>query len=147
MQAAFDRGKSLQELEGCDWGEPDYHSHLVTTVHRLRRQPLKDFSAGDLRICIGQNVGLPFLVPLAVERLEREPLAEGYFYPGDLLNAVLRVEGSFWTGHPDLLRRVREVLVRATRLLPPPGVDGPCEVRKALAGAAEVFVGRTQHLP
>ena len=147
MRTAFDRGKSLQELEGCDWGEPTYHSYLVTTIHRLRRLPLKDFSAEDLRLGIGQNVGLPFLMPLAVEWLEREPLAEGDYYPGDLLTAVLRIEGAFWPDHPDLLRRVREVLVQATRLLPPPDEDGPCEVRKALAGAAGVFVERTQHLP
>jgi len=147
MRTAFDRGKSLQELEGCDWGEPTYHSYLVTTIHRLRRLPLKDFSAEDLRLGIGQNVGLPFLMPLAVEWLEREPLAEGDYFPGDLLTAVLWIDGSFWPGHPDLLRRIREVLVQATRHLPPAGVDGPGVVRTALAEAAEVFVRRTQHLP
>jgi hypothetical protein len=36
----FDRNKSLQQLEGEDWGEPTYDSHLVTGCHRLHRVPL-----------------------------------------------------------------------------------------------------------
>lgn len=37
------RNKTLQELEGLDWGEPNYGSHLVTEAHRLWRIPLKQF--------------------------------------------------------------------------------------------------------
>jgi hypothetical protein len=77
--------KSLQELEQSDWGEPTYDSHLVTTVHRLRRVALREFSVEDLRIMIGQSIGLPYLVPLALQHLRKDPLAEGDFYPGDLL--------------------------------------------------------------
>jgi hypothetical protein len=51
------------------------------------------------------------LVPLAVARLDREPLAEGDFYPGDLLAAVLRVPAEYWTAHPGQRRRLRAVLV------------------------------------
>jgi hypothetical protein len=60
---------------------------------------------------------------------------------------VLWIDGSFWPGHPDLLRRVREALVQATRHLPPARVDHPGVVRTALAEAAGVFVERTEHLP
>jgi hypothetical protein len=52
----FDRAKSLQELEGHDWGDPSYDSHLVTECHRLHRIPLCDFTVEDLRITIGQNI-------------------------------------------------------------------------------------------
>ena len=45
--------KSLQELEAKDWGEQAYDSYLVTTIHRLRRVPLREFSVEDLRIMIG----------------------------------------------------------------------------------------------
>ncbi len=87
-------------------------------IHRLRRKPLADFTVQDLRIMIGQNIGLPFLVPLAVERLEAEPLAAGDFYPGDLLASVLRVNESFWQTHPDSLRRIRHVIDRLRELAP-----------------------------
>jgi hypothetical protein len=115
---SFDRRKSLQELEHNDWGDPNYDSYLVTTVHRLRRKPLTEFTLEDLRIVIGQGIGLPFLVPLAVERLEEEPLAEGDFYPGDLLQAVLRAGEAFWANHPDSVQRVRKVVSRVKNLLP-----------------------------
>nr|WP_095876306.1 contact-dependent growth inhibition system immunity protein [Streptomyces sp. TLI_235] len=46
--------------------------------------------AGGLRLLIGQGVGLPHLVPLALDLLERDPAAEGGLFPGDLLDAVAR---------------------------------------------------------
>jgi hypothetical protein len=67
---------------------------------------------------IGQGIGLPYLVPLALERLEWEPLAAGDFYPGDLLQAVSRAGEAFWAGHPVLFRRVRRVVGRVEGLLP-----------------------------
>ena len=109
MKTGFDRRKCLQELEGDDWGEAGFDSSLVRTCHRLRRVPLTDFGAEDLRIMIGQQIGLPFLVPLALETLQRDPLTEGDFYPGDLLGAVLALPATFWGVHTamrDVLRQI-----------------------------------------
>jgi len=61
---------------------------------------------------------LPFLIPLAVERLEDEPLAAGDFYRGDLLRAVLGAGEVFWANHPDSFQRVRKVVSRLKDLLP-----------------------------
>lgn len=88
--------KSLESLEKDIGGEPEYDSYLVTTCHRLRKKQLKDFDIEDLRIMIGQNIGLKFLIPLAVDRLNENILAEGDFYEGDLLKAVLTSETSYW---------------------------------------------------
>jgi hypothetical protein len=112
MKGGIDRNKTLQELEQQDWGEPTYNSSLVMTCHRLRQKPLNQFTVEDLRIMIGQQISLPILIPLAVERLESEPLAEGSHYPGDLLAMVLKVDESFWTAHSDSFERVRRVLGR-----------------------------------
>jgi hypothetical protein len=106
-------GKSLEDLEHADWGEPTYDSHLVTTIHRLRRVPLRQFSVEDLRIMIGQNIGLPYLVPLAIEHLRRDPLAQGDFYPGDLLKMVLSADAMFWQNHPEWHKEVEEIAQRA----------------------------------
>jgi len=103
-------------LEGEDWGEPTYNSSLVTTCHRLRRKPLKDFTVEDLRIMIGQNIGLHFLLPLAIERLEENPLAAGDHYPGDLLASILRIEARFWRERPDLKRVAESIVSRAMPL-------------------------------
>ena len=106
----IDRDKSLQELEQCDWGEPTFDSHVVTTCHDLRRKPLIKFTIEDLRLMISQEMGLAFLMPLAIEGLEAEPLSAGDLYHGDLLAAVLRTNDAFWVSHPDYSQRIRQVI-------------------------------------
>src|SRR6266436_2786608 len=98
----FDPSKSLQELEGKDWGEPTYDSHLVTECHRLRRIPLREFTGENLRIMIGQQIGLPHLIPLALELLRKDSFTAGDLYGGDLLAAVLRADSHFWVASPAL---------------------------------------------
>ena len=114
----FERSKSLQELDGQDWGEPTFDSHLVTECHRLRRVPLRDFTVEDLRITIGQQIGLDYLIPLALERLEDDPFAEGAYYPCDLLVSVLRAEVRFWRIHPELRESLIAITERAVSLFP-----------------------------
>ncbi len=91
MKSDLDRQKTLTELEERDWGPPNFGSHLVITIHQLRHKPLEQFTVEDLRITIGQNIALEWLLPMAIERLRDDPFAEGDFYRGDLLNAVLGI--------------------------------------------------------
>jgi hypothetical protein len=65
---------------------------------------------------IGQNIGLPFLVPFAIEHLQENPLTEGDFFPGDLLCVVLRVKAEFWASHWDAHEKV-EVIAKKVREL------------------------------
>jgi hypothetical protein len=97
--------QTLDELEGVEWGPPGYASSLVTNVHRLRGVPLKQFRLEDLRLMIGQQVGIEYLVPRALDHLEEHPLAEGDFYPGDLLASVARLPDDFWSAHRQLIPR------------------------------------------
>ncbi|NRA94002.1 MAG: hypothetical protein HRU26_15215 [Psychroserpens sp.] len=84
-------------MEKESWGEiPKDESYLVTTCHKLRKKPLKEFEIEDLRIMIGQNIGLKYLVPLAIEELNKNILAEGDFYEGDLLKSILTTDIDFW---------------------------------------------------
>lgn len=93
--------RTLQDLEGEDWGDGDFFpSHLVMTCHRLRRKALRDFTIEDLRIMIGQRFSLLYLLPLAIERLREDPLASGDYYDGDLLVQVLTVPATWWQAHP-----------------------------------------------
>lgn len=68
--------------------------------HRLRRKPLDQFVAEDLRIMIGQQIGLQYLLPRAIALLSADPLTEGDFYPGDLLKVVLRANNLLLTIDP-----------------------------------------------
>ncbi len=88
---------SLEVLENDSWGEiPENESYLVTSCHRLRKKPLSDFTVEDLRMLVSQNIGLKFLIPIALDILKSDALAEGHLYPGDLLLSVLKSNKDFW---------------------------------------------------
>ena len=89
-----DMHKTLEQLEKDIWGKPEFGSHLVTTCHALRRKPIGELGVEDLRILLGQDIGTRYLLPLAKAVLRDDPLAEGDLYPGDLVEAVLRHNGT-----------------------------------------------------
>lgn len=88
----------------------DSDSYLVRTVSSLRKVPLQQYSVEDVRIMIGQNEGLDYLVRVAVEILRNDLFAEGDYYPGDLLNNVLNIKQSFWMRNQDLWRDINELI-------------------------------------
>ena len=102
--------KSLENLEKDYWGEPTYDSHLVKTCHQLRKKQIKDFEIEDLRIMIGQNIGLKFLIPFAFDRLTANIFSEGNNYKGDLLKSVITSEKEFWTTRPDLFEELSKII-------------------------------------
>jgi hypothetical protein len=105
--------RSLEEIEDDYWGDPPANAtRLIETVHGLRRRPVRSLETEDLRVLVGQKVGLAALLPLAIDRLEEDPMAEGDYYPGDLLVAVLRVPRDYWAGHPEQYVRVNAVVER-----------------------------------
>ena len=105
--------KTLEELDGVDWGEPTYQSNLVIECHRVRRIPLKDFTDEDLRRLIGQKFSLDYVVPLALMRLMDEPFA-GDWYSGDILSNLLSLPKVFWEGHPELAQSLELIVGKAT---------------------------------
>nr|WP_281425939.1 contact-dependent growth inhibition system immunity protein [Polymorphospora rubra] len=109
--ATVDPTRSLEDLEGHHWGEaPDGATRLVATAHELRRKPIGELTVEDLRLLISQRVGLSHLVPIALDLLQNDPMAEGDMYEGDLLRAVLRIGPDFWAAHTDLLQRLHAVI-------------------------------------
>lgn len=93
------RQQTLEKLENEYWGIQTYDSHLVKRCHELRKIPLNKFETEDLRIMIGQQIGLDYLIPLAIEVLTIDLFAEGDFYEGDLLKNVLAIETVFWNNN------------------------------------------------
>ena len=88
--------KTIEELEGQIWGDPEYDSYVVTNSHLLRNKPIDRFTVEDLRFMIGQNIGTAHLIPCALGVLERDPLAWDYHYPGELLAQVFRLPDEYW---------------------------------------------------
>ncbi len=114
--------RTLDTVDPPAWGPaPPDATLLIKRCHQLRTKPLRDFTVEDLRIMIGQQVALNRLVPLALDRLRPDPLVEGDYYPGDLLDSVLRVDTTFWGWSPDLtveMRKLAEDLRERTALEP-----------------------------
>jgi len=88
--------KSIESLEKDSWNLPEFESDMVTRCYQLRKIQLKDFQIEDLRLMISQEIGLTFLIPLALERLNENILEEGDYYEGDLLKAVLTADIEYW---------------------------------------------------
>jgi hypothetical protein len=137
--------QTLDELEGVEWGPPPYGSSLVTNVHRLRRVPLKQYCLEDLRLMIGQQVGIEYLVPRALDHVEAHPLASGDHYPGDLLASVVNLPDAFWSTHPQLIpRAIRAIDGALARVHKVDTVDElPDELRAARTRLAALQTGRT----
>ena len=107
------RDKSLEELGAVPSTGLEGGSYLLSQLRRLRTVPMKELRIEDIRLLIGQSLGLEFLVPVALDHLEAHPLAAGDFYPGDLLKNVMEVPEPFWNNHAELRERLVNALERA----------------------------------
>lgn len=66
---------------------------------------------------IGQNIGLKYLIPLALAELEKNILAAGDFYEGDLLKAVLTCNQEFWENDHQLFSDLKKIISENIELL------------------------------
>jgi hypothetical protein len=111
--------QSLDDIEGETWGPPpEDATSLVAAIHALRRKPVCELTAADLRLLIGQRIGLDVVLPRALVVLQQSPLIEADLYPGDLLAAALHLPESYWRDHAALLAEVRAVLASVEELPP-----------------------------
>jgi hypothetical protein len=106
------RLKSLESLEKKTWPalSADEGSYLIKTCNSLRKKQLQDFTTEDLRIMIGQEIGLYFLMPLAIETLTNDLFAEGDMYEGDLLKNVLEVDTKFWDDNKNYWQQLNDII-------------------------------------
>ncbi|MFJ8195416.1 contact-dependent growth inhibition system immunity protein [Streptomyces sp. NPDC096152] len=119
MSQLIDRGKSLEQLEGRCWPDPpEETTSLVRSVHALRRRPIGALQSHELARLIGQSVGLPWLLPLAVEILRdtAPDRAAGGFYDDDLLYAVVTVSPEVWKEMPALASDLKATVTELTDL-------------------------------
>jgi len=100
---------NLESLEKDFWETPTEPSYLVETCHELRKKQLANFETEDLRIMISQDIGLKYLVPIALIKLNKNVLAEGDYYEGDLLKSVLTSDKNFWKVESKLRIQVCEL--------------------------------------
>jgi hypothetical protein len=83
--------QSIEQLENDYWTDTNFPTGLIERCFKYRKIPLRHLTIEQLRTLISQNIGLGFLLPAALEILRSNILAEGDYFPGDLLSAVLAV--------------------------------------------------------
>jgi len=122
----IDRSQSLEQLDGHRWPDPPQATTaMVRNIHELRRRPVGLLEPHELARLIGQDVGLPWLLPLAVEILrDTAPRqAAGGWYDEDLLYAVVTRGREAWADSTDVpgwagvLKETAAVLVDLPRSL------------------------------
>ena len=104
--------ETLEDLVGSVWPliDPKDVSYLIARCNELRKKPISDYEIEDLRMMIGQNIGLNYLLPEALKVLSKDILAEGDFYEGDLLSSVLTVEREYWQENTSIWKEVLQLV-------------------------------------
>lgn len=109
---------TLNQIEGrVPQPMPPGVQGLMANVERLMDIPIDQFSVGDLRLMIGQNMGTEHLMPRALGVLESNPFVCGTFFPGDLLKATFRLPAAYWTQHPMHFERALAIAHQALDIL------------------------------
>ena len=119
-------------------------SGLIQRVHALRKKLLRDFLPHEIRLCVGQGIGLPYVVPPALDILGRDPWVDTEYYPGDLLHACIEVERSYWQEHPEQTDRMCSILRLAAAAATPERQDIGRQERRDLEHGLKKFDVNTE---
>ncbi len=110
--------RTLEQLEAHRWPEPTADSSpILTRCHALRTVPLASLSAGDCRVLLTQGIGTRYVLPIALNLIDANPLVEGDYYTGDVLTALLRLSPDEWAGNEALRPRLMSAAKRADDVL------------------------------
>lgn len=96
--------QTLSDLLHCEWRDeiPYDDSSVVQHMYYLFHTQARRWTVEDYRYLVGQETALDIILPKVFEILQFDIKADGGFYEGDLLNAVLQINADFWEQHKDL---------------------------------------------
>lgn len=110
--------KSIEQLENDYWkDEIEFPSSLVINCHKYRKIPLNQLTIEQLRLLISQQIGLDYIVSIGLRELDKNILAEGDFYEGDLLLAISKLPPEYWTKNKSNFRTFKSLVERNSDLI------------------------------
>ena len=110
--------KSLEQLEKDYWKEEsDYPTSLVEKCYSYRKIPLNNLNGEQIRLLISQNIGIRFLIPLAIDKLNQNILFEGDLYKGDLLEQVSKINESYYRENPEDIEKLKSLIFKNSDLI------------------------------
>ena len=102
--------KSIEELENDYWEDSDFNSYIVLTTQNARKKPVSQLSDEEIRLLIGQKIGLKYLIPIALSLISKDPLVEVTFYKGDLLSQLLKLSYNDWEHNEEDLKFFQKIV-------------------------------------
>lgn len=92
-------------------GWPDekgpFQTKMIETISLALQKPLQELQINELRLLISQNLALEYIVPVGINVLLSQPMADGGNYKGDLLSTCLRIKPEFWGANKALFDTFR----------------------------------------
>jgi hypothetical protein len=110
----FDRSKTLVQLKREKFRDASWDFYPFPSGYYLRHVPLENLDESALWTLIRQAIGLDYLIVLALEKLEIDPLLKSRHSEGDLLSAVLRADALVWKRNPHYRQRVTKLWSKAS---------------------------------
>jgi hypothetical protein len=101
--------RQIEMTKGIAPSATEERSPLSDWYERVRDVPLSAFGIEDLCKSVRQAVFPDYVVPVALDRLEEEPLA-GEMYDGELAAAFRWIPQTFWSEHRQIAARMVSVL-------------------------------------
>ncbi|MCI2230473.1 contact-dependent growth inhibition system immunity protein [Polaribacter sp. MSW13] len=103
--------KSIEQLENNYWKEEsEFPTNLVKRCFEYRKIKLSELTIEQIRLLISQEIGIEFLIGIALEKLELNIIAEGNLYEGDLLDSVSKISNEFWKKNKFELKQLKIII-------------------------------------
>lgn len=99
------------------WDQGMSEDLLVDVPQRLLSKAVRKLQPGELQWLIAQGVGLPVVIPLAIEKLQAEPMLQAQSHPGDLLITLMESRMAYWLANHERWEQVIEVLTSVVETL------------------------------
>lgn len=91
----------------------EYDSGMVNHIKNLYEIRFGEYSDGDIRLLINQELYLNYMIPLALEILSKDPFIEVDYFEGDLLKAIINVSKDYWARNSDDYYVLKNILVQS----------------------------------
>lgn len=99
--------KSIEEIENDFWGNvPDNATSIVRSTYELRKKMLSMLDLDDMRLLIGQSIGLEVLIPHSLDFIADNPFVEALYFEGDLFKNIVFTDRTYWEKNPEIKLRL-----------------------------------------
>ena len=88
----------------------EFNSTLVLKIEKILDKKISDLTESDIRLLVNQSFGLQYIVPMAIDLLEKDLFIECDYYEGDLLLNLLNIDNTYWINQKDQFKRLKEIM-------------------------------------